>query len=55
VAGELVAAYPPGIPCLIPGELITDEVWDYLHYLKRIGAPIQGPEEPDLEYIKVIV
>jgi len=55
VAGEMIAAYPPGIPCLIPGELITDEVWDYLHYLKRIGTPIQGPEEPDLEHIKVIV
>jgi len=54
VAGELVAAYPPGIPCLIPGELITDEAWDYLCYLQRIGARIQGPEEPDLEYIRVI-
>jgi lysine decarboxylase len=54
VAGEMVAAYPPGIPCLVPGELITDEVWDYLHYLKQIGARIQGPEEPNLEYIKVI-
>lgn len=54
VAGELVAAYPPGIPCLIPGELITDETWEYLYYLKRIGARIQGPEEPDLEHIRVI-
>ena len=54
IAGEMAAAYPPGIPCLIPGELITEEVWDYLHYLKKIDARIQGPEEPDLEYIKVI-
>jgi len=55
VAGEMVAAYPPGIPCLIPGELISEEIWEYLYYLKKIGAPIQGPEEPDLEHIKVIV
>jgi lysine decarboxylase len=54
VAGEMVAAYPPGIPCLAPGELITDEVWDYLHYLKISGARIQGPREPNLEYINVI-
>jgi len=54
IAGEMAAAYPPGIPCLIPGELITEEVWDYLHYLKKIDARIQGPEKPDLEYIKVI-
>ncbi len=54
VAGEMVAAYPPGIPCLVPGELITDEVWDYLHYLKISGTRVQGPEEPNLEHINVI-
>ncbi|PKM77480.1 MAG: decarboxylase [Firmicutes bacterium HGW-Firmicutes-15] len=54
VAGEMVAAYPPGIPCLAPGELITEEVWDYLNYLKMSEARIQGPEVPNLEYINVI-
>ncbi|MPN27933.1 Arginine decarboxylase [bioreactor metagenome] len=55
IAGEMVAAYPPGIPCLLPGELITGEVWEYINYLKTIGAPLQGPEEPELEHIKVLV
>jgi lysine decarboxylase len=54
VAGEMVAAYPPGIPCLTPGELITEGIWEYLIYLKKSGARIQGPEKPNLEYIKVI-
>jgi len=54
VCAELVAAYPPGIPCLVPGELINEEIWDYLYYLKQTGACLQGPEDPDLEYIKVI-
>ena len=54
VAGEMVAPYPPGIPCLAPGELITKEVWDYLHYLKKSEARVQGPEDPKLEHIKVI-
>lgn len=54
LAGEMVAAYPPGIPCLLPGEIITEEVWDYLYYLKQTGAGLQGPDRPDLEEIKII-
>jgi lysine decarboxylase len=34
IAGELIAAYPPGIPCLVPGELISEEVIEYLSWLK---------------------
>jgi Arginine/lysine/ornithine decarboxylases len=55
LAGEMVAPYPPGIPCLLPGELIDDEVWEYLNYLKTTGASLQGPEEPELEHIKVLI
>ncbi|MFA7077624.1 MAG: aminotransferase class I/II-fold pyridoxal phosphate-dependent enzyme [Syntrophomonas sp.] len=54
VAGEMVAAYPPGIPCLLPGEKITEEIWDYLNYLQKSGARIQGSEEADLEHIYII-
>lgn len=54
LAGEMVAPYPPGIPCLLPGELINDEIWEYLNYLKTIGASLQGPEEPELKHIKVL-
>ncbi|MDD3272363.1 MAG: aminotransferase class I/II-fold pyridoxal phosphate-dependent enzyme, partial [Syntrophomonadaceae bacterium] len=53
IAGEMIAAYPPGIPCLLPGELITKPVGDYLQYLKRTGARLQGPEDNSLTYIKV--
>lgn len=54
VAAELVAAYPPGIPCLWPGERISPEVWDYLHYLQKTGTRVQGPEAADLEHIIII-
>jgi len=54
VAAELVAAYPPGIPCLWPGERISPEIWDYLHYLQKNGIPIQGPACTDLEHITII-
>ncbi|KAL5751079.1 hypothetical protein ACOSP7_025682 [Xanthoceras sorbifolium] len=30
ICGELICAYPPGIPVMIPGEIITDRILDYL-------------------------
>ncbi|NLU50107.1 MAG: aminotransferase class I/II-fold pyridoxal phosphate-dependent enzyme [Syntrophomonadaceae bacterium] len=54
IAGEMVAGYPPGIPCLLPGELVTPEVLDYLFYLRANGAGIHGPEDPELNYLYII-
>jgi len=53
-AGEMVAAYPPGIPCLLPGEIITEEIYDYLCYLKSSPVRLQGPSQPGLETLLVI-
>ncbi len=55
VAGEIIAVYPPGIPCLVPGELIDDTMLDYLYYLKKTGQRIQGVRDPSLNYVKIIV
>lgn len=54
IAAEMVAAYPPGIPCLLPGELISPEIFSYLVYLRKSGARLQGTHDPGLNYIKVI-
>lgn len=54
IAGEMVAAYPPGIPCLLPGEIITEEIYDYLCYLKNSPVRLQGPSQPGLETLLVI-
>ncbi|NLV21859.1 MAG: aminotransferase class I/II-fold pyridoxal phosphate-dependent enzyme [Syntrophomonadaceae bacterium] len=54
ISGEMIAVYPPGIPCLLPGECISAEVMDYLYYVIDSGARIQGPEKPNLNYIQVI-
>lgn len=42
ICGELVCPYPPGVPVLIPGEIITEEALNYLLQLKRKGAVITG-------------
>ncbi|MGL6167896.1 MAG: aminotransferase class I/II-fold pyridoxal phosphate-dependent enzyme [Fusobacteriaceae bacterium] len=54
ISGELIMAYPPGIPIIVPGERITRETIDYIHDLKDAKLHIQGMEDPDLININVI-
>ncbi|KAL9660018.1 hypothetical protein QQ045_024828 [Rhodiola kirilowii] len=37
VSGELVCPYPPGVPMLIPGEVITRETLVYMEHIVRQG------------------
>ena len=34
--------YPPGIPILAPGEMITPEIIEYIIYAKEKGCSMQG-------------
>ncbi|MBV4418324.1 aminotransferase class I/II-fold pyridoxal phosphate-dependent enzyme [Clostridium tyrobutyricum] len=54
VSGEFLMAYPPGIPVLCPGEEITKDIVDYVKQLKEAGLYVQGTEDPEVEYIKVV-
>jgi arginine/lysine/ornithine decarboxylase len=45
VSSEIVTVYPPGIPVLIPGEVITQEVIDYIKIMADLGATIDGLNE----------
>ena len=46
--------YPPGIPILAPGELITQEIIDYTMYAKEKGCFMTGTEDMSVEYINVV-
>ncbi len=54
IAGEMVVPYPPGIPCLLPGELINAEMYDYLLYLQKSPVRLQGPEDLNLKNFNII-
>ncbi len=54
ISGEFLLAYPPGIPVLCPGEIITKEVVDYVSDLKRANLYVQGTEDSTVEYIKIV-
>jgi len=54
VSAESVMAYPPGIPICAPGELITKEIVEMIHYAKSKGSFITGPKDTSIATIDVL-
>ena len=54
ISAEFIMVYPPGIPIFIPGEIITEENIAYIHMNVEAGLPVQGPEDDELKFIRVI-
>lgn len=54
VAAEFVHVYPPGIPLLVPGEIITANDIAYIRRHQSLGFLVQGPEDPAVECLKVV-
>jgi arginine decarboxylase len=54
ISAESICPYPPGIPVLISGEIITIAALDYLRSIVDFGGEIVGCSDPDLEIIKVV-
>jgi arginine decarboxylase len=55
VSAELVAPYPPGIPVLAPGELITAEAVAALHTAAADGGRIAYAADPGLATFQVVI
>ena len=55
ICSEFVMCYPPGIPILAPGEVITKEIIEYIIYAKEKRCSMQGPEDPEVNNINVLV
>lgn len=54
VCAEFVMCYPPGIPILAPGELITEEALEYIIYAKAKGCNLTGAEDINTEKLNII-
>ena len=54
VCTEFVMCYPPGIPILAPGELITKDIIEYIVYAKAKGCSMQGTEDFAVERLNVL-
>lgn len=54
ICAEIVCPYPPGIPVLMPGEIITKPSLEYLQQIQAMGGFISGCADPSLKSLKVV-
>ena len=54
ISAESVMCYPPGIPILSPGEVITEEILSYIKTAMEKGCSMQGPESEDISELFVL-
>lgn len=55
IIAESIYVYPPGIPILLPGEVIGERHIAYIADHLEVGLPVKGPEDLTLREVKVIV
>lgn len=54
IAGEMIMAYPPGIPVICMGEKITKDIIDYIKLLKEQKCELQGTADPYVNKVMVL-
>mmetsp|Transcript_13861 Transcript_13861/g.22641 ORF Transcript_13861/g.22641 Transcript_13861/m.22641 type:complete len:488 (+) Transcript_13861:3-1466(+) len=55
LCAETICPYPPGIPVIVPGELITQDTIERLQRLRNKGACIVGARDATLQTFQVLV
>ena len=55
IAAESLAAYPPGIPNVLPGERLTAQTWEYVQTLLSHGGTLRGASDRTLRTTRVAV
>jgi arginine decarboxylase len=53
IAAEMISPYPPGVPVVAPGEVITAEVVDYLTSGVAAGMLVPDAADPELNVLRV--
>src|SRR5215210_572404 len=54
VAAESLAAYPPGIPNVLPGERLSSETLDYVQRALDHGGSLRGASDRKLRTVRVV-
>jgi arginine/lysine/ornithine decarboxylase len=52
VSAAFVIPYPPGSPLLIPGQIISDEVVEFLSFIIELGGEVLGVHENKVRVLK---
>ncbi|MFV2118410.1 hypothetical protein ACE14D_08170, partial [Streptomyces sp. Act-28] len=54
IAAEMISPYPPGVPVVAPGEVITRDVVDYLRSGVAAGMLVPDAADGSLETFRVL-
>lgn len=54
ISGEYIYLYPPGIPFVVPGERISQEVVDLVKHYQECGYSVQGMADQSCKEIRVV-
>ena len=54
IAAESLAAYPPGVPNVLPGERLTGPTLDYIADSLAHGGLVRGASDRTLQTIRVV-
>jgi lysine decarboxylase len=54
IAAESLAAYPPGVPNVLPGEELTAETIQYITDTLSAGGQVRGAGDNTLETVRVV-
>lgn len=54
ISGEYIYLYPPGIPFVVPGEKISQEVVDLVKWYQKCGYSVQGMTDQNCKEIRVV-
>jgi arginine decarboxylase len=55
VAAESLAAYPPGVPNVLPGERLTAPTLDYIREALDHGGSLRGASDRKLRTVRVVI
>ncbi|WP_449657941.1 Orn/Lys/Arg family decarboxylase [Amycolatopsis eburnea] len=54
IAAEMITPYPPGAPGVLPGEVLTRPVLDYLRSGLGAGMELPDPADSELTSVRVV-
>ena len=54
ISGDFLWAYPPGIPLIVPGEIITEALISYIHTATSCGIDLSSPKNAQNGYLSVL-
>jgi arginine/lysine/ornithine decarboxylase len=54
VSTEFIYLYPPGIPIVAPGEIVTREIISRVEEYKKKGFPVQGMADEHADMLRVV-